>query len=146
MKSRFHVAWMLTSTLAAIAAPGAQVAGKEIEKPELAAKAIPSKAGLAAKLLLPLYVVDAVNTVTGVTTFYAIRNESTSAVDVDVSYYEPDVAQSSAPQLQRTLTLGPKEIRTLDVKSDLGDIEIDADDFARGYIVFETTGGEGVIH
>ena len=98
LRLRVYAAMLLTVTFASVAAPGAaqparQVEGREVEKLVPTKLPTPVKAGtLANKLLLPLYIVDSVNTTTGPTTFYAIRNESTSSVDVAVKYYEPDTA------------------------------------------------------
>ncbi|MCP3962859.1 MAG: hypothetical protein GY719_33895 [bacterium] len=102
----------------------------------------PAKAGtFGARLLIPLYIVDTQST-TGPTTQYAIRNESTESVDVDVSYYETSLPQ--APQREDTLTLGPKAIVTVDVRS-VANLAVDGDGFARGYIVFEPTDGESPL-
>ena len=99
--------------------------------------ALPKTGTVAASLLLPLFAVDTQNT-NGLTTFWAIRNEASAPIDVSIRYYETDRPQS--PQFEENVTLGPKAIRTVDVRS-VDDLRAELDGFARGYIIFETTGG-----
>lgn len=104
--------------------------------------AAPAKAGtFGSRLLLPLYVVDTQST-TGPTTQYAIRNESTQSVDIVVEYFEVSLPQ--APQRQDMLTLGPKAITTIDVRS-VTNLAVDGDGFARGYITFAAMDGESPL-
>lgn len=139
MSLRRIAALSCLSTFVSIAAAGA---GEPAPAPSA-----PAKLGTqAAKLLLPLYVVNAEDTVAGPTTFYAIRNESAvDTVEVEVRYYEADEADT--PQFApETVTLGPKATATFDVRSRLADLQVDSDGFARGYITFETQSGAGTIH
>ncbi len=112
-----------------------------------AAKAsVPLKIGAqSARLLLPLYVVNTVDPVSGPTTFWAVRNESdTLTVNVLVRYYEPD--KPAAPQFQETVVLAPKAAATFDLRARIGDLEVDPDGLARGYVILESEGGEAVLH
>ncbi len=98
-----------------------------------------------AELLLPFFAVDTVNQ-SGLTTLWAIRNESTSGVDVVVSYYTTDGA------LQRAVTvedLGRKAVLTVNVRGAVTEhsLAIDpASGFASGYVTIATAGSEAVIH
>ncbi|MEM7356227.1 MAG: hypothetical protein AAF657_35760 [Acidobacteriota bacterium] len=103
-----------------------------------------------ARLLLPLYLVDT-TTSDGPTTFFAIRNESTDPVDVTIKYYTADAAyRPSAPPTpqfeQPTVTLARKATDTFNVKAFISQLDVDSDGFARGYIIFEATAGQGVLH
>ncbi len=95
-----------------------------------------------AQLLLPLYLVDTVNPFSQ-TTLWAVRNESPGDVELQVSYYGTDAPQQ--PQRTDVFELGPKEIQTVNVAF-VADLQVDPDNFARGYVTFATTGGEAVIH
>ena len=85
-------------------------------------------------LLLPLYQVDT-NDTSGLTTLYSLRNNSLETVQVEVLYYEADGPQ--AFQRRDTLFLTPKAIKTVDIRN-VANLEIDADGFARGYVIFRT--------
>ncbi len=98
-----------------------------------------------AQLLLPFYLVDTVNPA-GPTTLFAVRNESTSAVDVVVRYYGAD--RPDLPQSEETITLRDKAMRTVNIGSVAQslDLQVDPDGFTRGYVTFATSQGEAVIH
>lgn len=99
------------------------------------------------RLLLPLYLVDTTD-VNGPTTFFAVRNESPDTTDVTVRYYTAETAYDPvtlAPaQLTQELSLGTKEVATFDVRGFVSELAIDVDNFARGYIVFDSD--DGMIH
>ncbi len=98
-----------------------------------------------AQLLLPFFAVDTI-TPGGSTTLYAIRNESTSPVDVVIRYYGVD--RPDLPQNEATIALAAKAVRTVDIRSVITplDLQVDGDGFARGYVTFATEEGEAVIH
>ncbi len=126
---------MAVATSPAFAQPaGAPSAGT----PPVAAK----EGTIAAQLLLPLFLVDTA-TPGGLTTLWAVRNESTAEVGLQVSYYGADTPQQ--PQVEESYTLGPKEILTTSLSLVAG-LQVDPDGFARGYVTFATVGGEAVIH
>ncbi len=102
------------------------------------------------RLLLPFYAVDTVSP-GGPTTLWAIRNESTSAVQVTVRYFTNDPPQPPQPpqaQHEEMITLGAKAISTVNIGLIVApnDLAVDQDGFARGYVTFATTGDEAVIH
>lgn len=84
-----------------------------------------------AQLLLPLYEVDTTDG-QGATTLFALRNESTTPVDLTLEYYEVDSPQ--APQRTDPLTLGGKAIQTVNVRF-VQNLEVTPDGFARGFVV-----------
>ncbi|MEM7583539.1 MAG: hypothetical protein AAF560_09190 [Acidobacteriota bacterium] len=103
----------------------------------------------ASRLLLPLYVVDT-NSPNGPTTFYAILNESSTAISIDANYYDADTPYDpempATPRFSQRLDLIPKQIQTFNVRSFVPQLAIDGDGVARGYIVFEPVGGPAAIH
>ena len=133
----------IVSTLILSSAAFAHPPGEPAERPLVEKRVpVPAKAGtFGSKLLLPLYIVDTTSS-TGPTTFYAIRNESTETVDVEIKYYETN--QPQTPQRLDTLSLGGKAIDTIDVRS-VANLAVDPDGFARGYIVFEAEDGEAPL-
>lgn len=107
-----------------------------------AEEAISTKAfPLTSKLVVPYFEVDTLDP-GGITLLYAIRNESTAPIQVDIKYYEID--SPFAPQRTDRVTLAAKEIKTINVR-DVGNLEIDGDGFKRGYIRFEQVAGTGVL-
>ncbi len=133
MTSRFLLAAALALAVAALPAAARQAA----------AGTTPTKEGTAAsQLLLPLFMVDTV-TPGGLTTLWAVRNESTVNVGLQVRYYGADTPQT--PQVEESYVLGPKEILTASIAFVAG-LQVDLDGFARGYVTFATTEGEAVIH
>ncbi len=111
-----------------------------------AAGPITTKEGtVGAQLLLPFYLVDMVNP-GGPTTLFAVRNESTSQVDVVVRYYGAD--RPDQPQSEQTIALAAKAIRTVNIGNIFQalDLQIDPDGFARGFVTLASEQGEAVIH
>lgn len=84
-----------------------------------------------ARLLLPLFEVDTIN-VAGTTTLFAVRNEMATTVNISFDYYETDSPQ--APQLVQAVTLGPKQITTVNVRFIAG-LEVDPDGTSNGFVV-----------
>ena len=107
--------------------------------PELAIT--PKSFPLSSKLVLPYFEVDTGNP-GGTTVLYAIRNESTLPIEVDIKYYEID--SPFAPQLTQRVTLAAKAIKPVNIR-DVSPLEIDGDGFKRGYVRFEVVGGSGVL-
>ncbi len=85
-----------------------------------------------ARLVLPYFEVDTVNP-SGITTLFAIRNETAETVAVTVKYYRAN--QPNVPQLTESLSLAPKRVVSANLRSK--DVIADNDDIARGYVVFE---------
>ncbi len=150
------IALMLVSGLVrSAAAQVVETGNNEISGPQQlsapqSGSLILNKAGTtASRLLLPLYVVDTTST-GGPTTFFAILNESGSSISVDAKYYDADTAYDPmsppTPRFTQSLSLMPKQIQTIDVRSNIQQLAIDGDGVARGYIVFETVGGPAAIH
>jgi len=131
----------ITVALALLAAwPAASQAGATSATP------VATKEGtVGAQLLLPLFLVDTVHP-GGATTLFAIRNESTSQVEVRIRYYGADLPEQ--PQSDETIALGAKAIWTVNIGLLVPtlDLQIDQDGFARGYVTFATGQGEAVIH
>lgn len=99
--------------------------------PSGGAKVVPSS-----RLLLPLYQIDTTGGA-GATTLYALRNESLDPISVLISYYEVDSPQ--AAQRTDSMTLKGKEVLPINIR-DVSDLEVDADNIARGYVIFEVMG------
>ena len=103
----------------------------------------PKKASPTSRLILPFFEVDMTRS-DGANTFFSVRNEISQERDITVSYYasdQPNVAQNDGDE---PITLQPKELRQF-VVSNQTSLLTDADGFARGYVVIETTSGEAVI-
>ncbi len=119
----------------------AQPLGIPATEPQTAVK----EGTVGAQLLLPFFTVDTVNP-NGPTTFWAIRNETTSDLDLVVSYYTTDGV------LQRAVAvddLGRKAVLTANVRTAVTDYSLAIDpttDFASGYATIATVGDEAVIH
>ena len=94
------------------------------------------------RLLLPFYKVDA-NNPSGASTLWALRNESLAFLPVTIDYYEADSPQ--APQKTVEIILGPKEIRTGNIR-DVPDLEVGPDGFAIGYVIFTADGVAGDLY
>lgn len=124
---------LLPAALLALASVPATAAPEAAVTP----KAFP----LTSQLVVPYFEVDTQDP-GGTTLLYAIRNESTSAIDVDIKYYEID--SPFAPQRTERITLGAKAIQPINVR-DVPNLEIDPDGFKRGYIRFEVVGGAAVL-
>ncbi len=89
-----------------------------------------------ADLIVPGFEVDVANP-TGPTTFFAVRNTSDSAVDVDVNYYGEQV--TSTPLRTDVVNLGPRQTTTVNVRTDLTDLNV-ANNFATGLILIKESG------
>lgn len=107
-----------------------------------AATAAPAKRAVAAaRLLLPYYEVELANP-TGASTFFSVRNESTQAVDANLSFFAAD--RPHTPVHSETVTLAGKRVLSVDVRSK-PNLLADEDGFARGYVLIATVSGEAVI-
>lgn len=96
---------------------------------------------LTSRLVLPYFEVESLNGL-GDTTLYAIRNESTNAIQVKIDYYEVDTPV--APQRTDTVNLAAKQVHTVNLR-DVANLEIDGDQKTRGYVVFSVIGGANVL-
>ncbi|RMH15639.1 MAG: hypothetical protein D6696_20105 [Acidobacteria bacterium] len=85
---------------------------------------------LAARLLLPYFEVDFTSP-QGRTTLFAVRNDDDAPVAVTIDYFEAN--RPAVPQLSESLTLGPKQVVTTNVRAK--NVIRDDDDVARGYAV-----------
>jgi hypothetical protein len=83
------------------------------------------------RLLLPYFEVDTLDPL-GTTTLFAVRNESSSPVDISFDYYEIDSPQ--APQRIEMLTLGAKAIQTINIRL-VPNLEVDPGGTRRGFVV-----------
>jgi hypothetical protein len=93
------------------------------------------------RLLLPYYEVET-NKADGISTLFALRNESLASIEVDILYYEVDAP--AAPQKTERVTLTAKQVKTVNIR-DVQNLEVDGDFFARGYAVFQTVGAAGPV-
>ena len=89
------------------------------------------------RLLLPWFEVDT-NDPNGITTLFAVRNEGTTATDIEIAYHQTDVPQD--PQVLDPVRLGPKEIKTVNIRLVPG-LSSDAEGFIRGYVLITSTDG-----
>lgn len=96
---------------------------------------------LTSKLVLPYFEIEK-NDPNGDTVLYALRNESTAPIEVDIKYYEID--SPFAPQRTDRVTLAAKQIHPVNIR-DVQNLEIDPDGRARGYVRFEVVGGASVL-
>lgn len=95
------------------------------------------------RLLLPYYTVDKANG-SGVTTLWALRNESLADLTVTIEYFEADSPQ--APQIEPIeIVLTGKQVRTGNIR-DVANLEVDPDGFARGYVIFTAVGEAGDLY
>jgi hypothetical protein len=88
-----------------------------------------------ARLLLPHYLVDKDNPA-GDSTLFAVRNESSAPVTVEICYYENDRPQTAQTCGAGPFTLNAKQTRTVNVR-DVPDLLVDDDGFARGFVLIE---------
>ncbi|MEM8963517.1 MAG: hypothetical protein AAGD38_18685 [Acidobacteriota bacterium] len=102
--------------------------------PVVAQTVSPRAEAPASRFLVPFFEVD-YNDGQGVSTLFAIRNESTQTVSVTIDYFEVDRPASQVPQRSDEVVLGPKQTTTVNVRF-VEDLLRDPDNFARGYIVF----------
>ncbi len=91
--------------------------------------------------MLPYFEVETLDP-NGDTVLYALRNESTAPIQVDIKYYEID--SPFAPQRTDRVTLNAKQIHPVNIR-DVQNLEIDPDGRKRGYIRFEVVGGASVL-
>lgn len=130
--------WILAGTnLAGAQDAGAQDAGAQ----DTGLLTTPKRAGASARLLVPFFEVD-LSSNAGATTFFSVRNEISQPVDIQISLFTPESPQS--PFHAEVLTLAPKQVRTVDVRS-RPNLIADGDGIARGYVVIETVNEEAVI-
>lgn len=133
----------LALSLSATTAVDAEVRIRPTEKTP-AAEAPPTKlTALASRLLLPHFQIDA-SAFNGETTLFAVRNESTAPVAIEIRYYATD--RPHAPQFTEQRTLGAKRISTVQMRGLVDNLLVDDDGFARGYLVVEALSGEAVLH
>ena len=133
----------------AAVAPAQPAAPAAVARPQAASQTqTPVKTGrVATKVLLPLFLVDTTDP-DGPSTFFAVRNESNSTVEVKVFYYAAETPYdpvTPGPTLipPETLTIAAKAIHADNVRTK--NLLPESDGFARGYVIFETVGGEGAI-
>jgi len=87
-----------------------------------------------ARLLLPLYVVDTINP-GGATTLFAVRNQSSSEITIEIRYFRTDRPQ--APQRTDVVSLAGKAVKTVNIAHVTG-LHIDGAGMARGYVIIQT--------
>ena len=116
---------------ALVASPGESPISATGDEAPLEKRSVPS-----GDLLLPLYEVDTL-AADGLTTLWAVRNDSLSSIDIEVLYYEPDAPQ--AFQRRDVFTIGPKAIKTVNVRF-VENLEVSPDGIARGYAIFRVMG------
>ena len=141
MSIRFHVTIAVLIGVMAVAASTRAAGDRNAD-----ASRAPTKEGtVGAQMLLPLFLVDTL-TPGGVTTLFAIRNESTSPVDVVVRYYGAD--RPDQPQSEQTIALAGKAVQTVAIDRVVEplNLQVDPDGIARGFVTFATEQGEAVIH
>lgn len=86
------------------------------------------------RLLLPYYEVDTTN-LSGVTTLFAVRNQTSASAAVTVRYFEADGPQT--PFFSENLTLDPRSVQTFNVRGATG-LDPGPDGIARGFVVIES--------
>lgn len=142
MTSRIPIVLGLLLALAGVDPGDAQKAdAQKTGVQEVGTLTTPKRAGASARLLVPFFEVD-LTSGAGATTFFSVRNEISQSVDIQISLFAPDSPQS--PFHTEVLTLAPKQIRTVDVRS-RPNLIADGDGIARGYVVIETVKEEAVI-
>lgn len=85
------------------------------------------------ELLLPFYLVENGNP-NGTTTLFAVRNESSEAIDIKIEYFlidRPQIPQD-LPSANTDVTLAPKQVKTVNVRD--VPVLVDEDGFARGFV------------
>ena len=138
----------MSSRIAVILALAAVVSGagaQPVDTPTAVTPEIFKEGTVSAQLVLPLYLVDTL-TPDGLNTLWAVRNESTSSINLVVRYFGAD--RPDVPQTEETIPLGPKAVRTVNIGNSLQalNLQVDPDGFARGFMSFATEQGEPVIH
>lgn len=88
------------------------------------------------RLLLPRYEVDT-NDTQGITTLFAVRNETGNSVELTINYYRTDGPQ--APQHSEMVTLAGKAVKTVNIRS-VPNLATDPDGFRRGFVVISAPG------
>jgi hypothetical protein len=133
------------ATALVVAASAFQALARPADPPSDRTPVSVKEGTFSAQLLLPLFLVDTL-TPDGLNTLWAIRNESTSPINVVIRYYGAD--RPDVPQNEQTIALGAKEIRTVNIGSVLPslNLQIDPDGVVRGYVTFATEHGESAIH
>ena len=81
------------------------------------------------ELILPFFLADTTSP-TGTTTLFAVRNLTGDPVLADVEYHTVDGTSQKAD----TLELGPFETRTVNLRDLEGELAVDQDGFARGFV------------
>jgi len=130
----------------AVAAAGATVvvrprADGAVPRPRSAAKVeVPT-----GDLLLPFFLVDTTNP-SGVTTLFAVRNESEHEVIGNIAYYATN-RPPNEPVATSAVTLPAKKVVTVNIRDKVTQLHlpVDGDDFARGYVLISSDTGEAVL-
>lgn len=118
--------WFLIAALALLALPAIPAA----------VSAPPAKTdGPAAAFLVPYYAVDTTDPA-GLSTLFAVRNESTSSVEITVSYFGTNRPRNQPAQRVETITLAPKRVQSFNIRQ-TPNLLVDPDGIARGYVVIE---------
>jgi hypothetical protein len=136
-------------SLAALALllPALALAGPPLDRPKLGSPSEPPSVTAqkrdvpASRLLLPFYRVEQGN-IFGLTTLWAVRNESLASIELTVRYFRPDRPQTV--EVEEVFTLAPKEVKAINVR-DVEGLFVDDDGFVSGYAVFTVGEGEGPI-
>ena len=98
---------------------------------------------LASRLLLPYFQIDT-TAAEGETTLFAVRNESTAPVEIEIRYYTTD--RPHAPQFTEQRTLGAKQVSTVQMRTLVANLLVDDDGIASGYLTIEALSGDAVLH
>lgn len=117
------------------AAPGAMPRPRPVTKVE-----VPTSS-----LLLPFFLVDTEDP-GGITTLFAVRNESEGEVLASIRYYRTDRVLTD-PLATQAISLGGKEVLTINLRDKVGPLHlpIDADGFARGYVAISSETNDAVL-
>lgn len=134
MKARHLLACCL------ILAPCA-LAAQEPDVGSYAVSVSSKKAEASAHLLVPFFFVDTTQA-EGADTFFSVRNETSVAVKITVSYFASD--RPTNPFFVETLTLPAKRLRQFRV-SLAENLAPDGDGFARGYVIIDAASEDAVI-
>ena len=90
------------------------------------------------QLVVPGFEVDVVDP-EGPTTFFAVRNTTDAAIEVDVVYHGEEV--TATPLRTDVFNLGPQQTLTRNVGSNLFGLPIDGDGFATGLMLISKSNG-----